>query len=183
MRQDSFRVEGIVIKRKNFKECDRLITIFSKQKGKIILLAKGVRKLHSRRSPSIELFNSLILYIVPSHNINILTETQLLNNYCSWKENLVRVGVAYYFCELVDKLTAEQQSHPTVYVLLQDSLRLLETENLGQLIRNFEEKLLVQLGFGLPESLVDSKGSLINYIESITERKINSPKIIKSFSC
>ncbi len=181
MKYDSFKIEGIVIKRKNYKEADKLITVFSKEKGKIILLAKGVRRLNSRKSSSVELFNSLNLYYLNNNNFNILTETQLINSYSSWKGNLIRVGVAYYLCELIDKLMPEQQVHADVYLLLENSLFLLEKSPLSHLIRDFEEKLLDLLGYGLPEPVLQSKGSIVGYIESITERHIVSPKIIKSF--
>lgn len=181
MKYDSCKIEGIVIKRRDYKEADKLITVFSKEKGKIILLAKGVRRLNSRKSSSVELFNRLNLYFLNNNNFNLLTETQLINSYSFWKNNLVRVGVAYYLCELIDKLLPEQQAHTDAYLLLENSLCLLEKAPLGSLIRSFEEKLLELLGYGLPEPVSESKGSLVGYIESITERRIVSPKIIKSF--
>jgi len=51
----SYKTEGIIIKRKNFGEADRILTIFTKNKGKISIVAKGVRKINSRRAPHIEL--------------------------------------------------------------------------------------------------------------------------------
>ena len=53
----SFKAEGIVIKRSNYSEADRIVTIFTKKNGKIKVKANGVRKIASRRSPHIELFN------------------------------------------------------------------------------------------------------------------------------
>ena len=53
----SFKTEGIVIKRRNFNEADRIITVFSKRNGKINIKASGVRKITSRRSPHLELLN------------------------------------------------------------------------------------------------------------------------------
>jgi len=178
----SCQVEGIILKRRNYLETDRIITVFTRQKGKITVIAKGVRKLHSRRSPSLELFNNINLFLIASHNWDIVTETQILNNFTGWKENLVRVGVAYYFCELVDRLTAEEQANIEVYHLLQDSLSRLTNDNLKLLIRYFEETILQQLGYGIPKELALCEGSLVRFIETITERKINSPEIIKSFS-
>jgi DNA repair protein RecO (recombination protein O) len=42
--------EGIILKRRNLGETDRILTVFSRQYGKIKILAKGVRKINSRRS-------------------------------------------------------------------------------------------------------------------------------------
>ncbi len=49
----SYLIEGIVIKRRNSGESDRLVTVYSPTHGKITLKAKGVRK-STRRSGQLE---------------------------------------------------------------------------------------------------------------------------------
>ncbi|MBI2622470.1 DNA repair protein RecO, partial [Candidatus Microgenomates bacterium] len=70
----SYRAEGIILKRTNFGEADRFLTVFSKRHGKIKILAKGVRRITSRRGPNIELFNLATLYIHKGRHLDILTE-------------------------------------------------------------------------------------------------------------
>jgi len=79
----------------------------------------------------------------------------------------------------VDKLTPEEQENLAVFELLSDSLGKIDKTGLKVLVRDFEEKLLTDLGFGVPAVLQKQSGSLKTYIESIIEKKLNSPKIIK----
>ena len=175
----SYKTEGIILKRINYGEADKILTIYTKHHGKIKALAKGIRKLTSRKAGSLELFNHAIVFLVKGKNFDLVTEAQAVDLFKSWRQNLVRVGVAYYFCELVDKLTPEEQENLAVFELLRDSLNKLNVANLSVLVRNFEETLLNDLGFGVPALLKNQPGSLKEYIESIIEKKINSPKIIK----
>ena len=175
----TFKTEGIILKRTNYGEADRILTIYTKRHGKIKAIAKGIRKLTSRKAGSLELFNHAVLFLAKWKNFDLITEAQSVNLFKSWRKNLVRVGVAYYFCELVDKLTPEEQENQAVFELLSKSLAQMDKARLSVLVRDFEEKLLHELGFGVPAVLKNQPGSLEAYIESIIEKKINSPKIIK----
>ncbi len=173
-----FKTEGIVLKRINFGEADKILTIYTNHYGKIRAIAKGVRKLTSRKGGNVELFNQIVVFLNKGRNLNILTEVQVLNTFKVWRRDLKKVAVAYYFCELVDKLTPDEQSHRVVYKLLVDFLsKIGSTKGLPKLIREFEEKLLIELGFGIPAELKQASISLKSYIEEITERQINSQRV------
>lgn len=175
----SYKTEGIILKRSNFGEADRLLTIFTKNHGKLRVIAKGVRRITSRRGGSLELFNYVSVYLNNGKNLDNVSEVEILNHFTNWRKNIKAVGVAYYLCELVDKLTAEGQEHYQVFELLVNSLSELGNSNYTELVVNFEKQLLTELGFGIPVNLINSKKSLKDYIEQITEKKITSPKIIR----
>jgi len=174
----TFKTEGIILKRTNLGEADRLLTIYTKHYGKIKALAKGVRKITSRRGGSVEIFNHVSLFLVQGKNLDLITETETIESYGLWRKDLKKVGLAYYFCELTDRLTPEGQVHEKVFELLLSYLKKLSLELDYRLVRSFEEELLGELGFGVPEALKKTPGSLKSYIESIIEKKINAPKIL-----
>lgn len=175
----SYKTEGIILKRTNYGEADRILTIYTKHYGKIRALAKGVRRITSRRSGSVELFNQAVIFLNKGKNLDLLTEAQVVNSFKSWRRDLKKVAVAYYFCELVDKLTPEEQPQPAVFQLLSRFLGKISTASLPELTRSFEVTLLEELGFGVPEELKRSSRSLRDYIESIVEKKLNSQEIAK----
>lgn len=175
----NYKAEGIILKRTNFGEADRILTIYTKQYGKLRVLAKGVRKINSRRGGNLELFNHVAILVSSGRNLDVLIEVQLIDSFSSWRKNLKAVGVAYYFCELVDKLTAEGQEHLNVFELLLAYLGKVNDGKFSDLVVNFERSLLKDLGFGVPQELENSKKSLKGYIEEITEKTINSPKVIR----
>lgn len=170
----SYKTEGIILKRINLGEADKILTIYTKHYGKIKALAKGVRKITSRKGGNVELFNQVIIFLAKGKNLDILTEVQVVNSFRKWRKDLDKVSTAYYLCELVDKLTPEGQPSQAVFRLLKDSLSKIDQEKRLGLTRAFEEKLLEELGFGIPPGLKQAKGNLKAYIEEITERKINS---------
>jgi DNA repair protein RecO (recombination protein O) len=175
-----FKVEGIILRRSDYSEADRILTIFSKEKGKVRVIAKGVRKLTSRKAAALELFNFSEIFITEGKGMGIVTEAEVKNSFRKWRDDLIRVGVAYYFCEIVDKLTADEEGHREVFELLRNALSKLEDSKLKQQVFEFECKLLSTLGYGEHAGSDGKNGSLHKYIEGITERKINSPGIIKS---
>lgn len=175
----SFKTEGIVIKRKNFGEADRILTVFTKNKGKISIIAKGVRKISSRRSSHIELLN-LSLLTCHDSKMPILTEAEALSYFSPLKCDLTKAGYAFYVCELIDGLLAEHQENRAVFNLLQQVFYDLEIEeNPKKRIKRFEEELIILLGFWPKEQmfLEDSE----SFIEGIMERKIKTRRIFNNF--
>lgn len=167
----SYKTEGIILKRTNYGEADRIITVFTKKYGKIKILAKGVRRITSRRGPNIELFNLVTLFIHKGRTFDILTEAQVVASFQHIRKRLELVGLAYYVCELVDGLCAEHQSHPNVYRLLVETLHKLDKG----LIQQFETTLLVELGFlNNAYAIVDTS----SYIEEILERRLKTRRFL-----
>lgn len=172
----SFRTEGIIIKRKNYGEADRILTVFTKNRGKISVMAKGVRKISSRRSSHVELLNLSVLTLHDS-KMPILTEAETLNHFSPLKCDLTKAGYAFYVCELVDGLLAEHQENRAVFHLLQQIFYDLEIDpNPRKRIKRFEEELIILLGFWPREQmfLEDSE----SFIEGIMEKKIKTKRII-----
>lgn len=167
----SYKIEGVVIKRKNFGEADRIITLFTRNKGKIKVLAKGVRRITSRRGPNIELFNQVELSIHEGRSFDVLTEASVLNTFSQIRKNLDLVGLGFHVCEVVDGLCAEDQSHPKVYDLILEILNELDHGG----IHAFERNLLIELGF-LPREHKEVDTTL--YIENILERKLKTRRVI-----
>ena len=66
-----------------------------------------------------------------------------------------------------------------VFLILLNSLKKIGQVRPIVVVRSFEESLLDELGFGVPSEYQPIKGSLKNYIETITEREIKTPKVLK----
>lgn len=141
------KVEGIVLKRRNLGEADRILTVFSFQKGKISVLAKGVRRIISRRAGSVELLNRSVMYLYPARSFLILTEAVTLDTFQKLKEDLTLSTYAFHIIELVDKLTAENQENRSLYEHLVNVLQRLSRNPRQILVRAFEVKILSDLGF------------------------------------
>lgn len=180
----TYKTEGIIISRTNFGEADRILTVLSKHYGKIRLVAKGVRRMISRKGGNVELFNHVDLFIARGRNLDIITEVQVKNAHTAWRKNLEAVATAYYLAELVDRLTAEGEKNQTVFFLLSSSLGKISPNQAKneKLIEDFQKQLLLQLGFGIPEGIPQDEAGFRAYIEKIIERKLKSPNIRERIS-
>jgi len=178
-----YRTNGVIIKRKNFGEADRILTIFTKHYGKISAIAKGVRKISSRRGGSLELFCLVKIYLVRGKNLDIVTEVEVEKSYFKLKSDLAKIARGFYICELIDRLTGERQENRQLYNLIADTLFFLDREKgnrekLDLIIREFEQAFLVELGYWPKDK---SFGSLEpkKFIENILEAKIKSSRVLK----
>ncbi len=167
----TLNVEGIILKRKSLGEADRILTVFTKKFGKIKVLAKGVKRITSRRGPNVELFNQVEISIHQGKTFDILTEAQVLNTFPKLRKNLDLVGLAFHICEIVDGLCPEKVSHPKIYDMM---LQILKELDHG-LIHTFEKNLLQELGY-LPKDHEDIDTTL--YIEKILEKRLKTRRIM-----
>ncbi|MBI4036738.1 DNA repair protein RecO [Candidatus Daviesbacteria bacterium] len=151
----AFKTEGIILKRKNYSESDRILTIFSKNRGKITVLAKGVRKITSRRAGNVELLNRVQIFLHQGKNFLILTEATSIDTYPKIKEDLTLSTYAYHIIELMDRLTAENQPNLDLYNDLVEVLNRLSDSPRQILIRAFEVRILSNLGFWSTENIAD----------------------------
>ncbi len=177
----SYKAEGIVLKRKNVGETDRILTFFSKTYGKIQIRAPGVRKITSKRSPHIELLNFSVLSIYKSFHssLPIVTEAQTLESFSGVKRSLKKIGMAFYICELVTSFCPENQENKKIFFLLKDTLRCLDNSLDGSslVLDNFENEFLELLGF-MPKSFLAYDRQA--FIENILEKKLKTKKILSS---
>jgi len=164
-----FRTEGVVLKRNNFGEADRIVTIYTRDYGKISAIAKGVRRPRSKKAGHVELGNWCKIFVARGKNIDLLTEVELkcafgIANFSEEKANRI-----YHLLELVESLTPEHQKNPQVFILLVQFLKMLskpgppreagggKDEDFSLLSSVFKIKLLSTLGFFSSQSLKDSR--------------------------
>lgn len=139
--------EGIIIKRSNFGEADRILTVVTPYKGKIKIVAKGVRKITSRRGGNVELLNKVKLHIYQGTGMPILTEAESILTFPKIKNDLIMCSYGSYIIELIEKFLPEEQPNPAAYQLLASILGLLESNPRQIFIRAYEIKLLSIMGF------------------------------------
>lgn len=175
-----YKVEGIVLKRKNVGEVDRILTVFTKEYGKVRVIAKGIRRITSRRAGHVEVFSRVRLMLHRNRSLDIVTEAQVQDEYKQLREYLVLVNGAYFLCELVDRLLPEKQESQNVYVLLRQALVALDTNQYHDIVglcEQFALTLLHTLGF-LPSNKILPSEQIQPFIENIVERKINTYKFL-----
>ena len=183
---NNYRIEGIILSRRNYKEADKILTIFTKQHGQKTILAKGIRKISSKRASHLEIFTHISALIHQSKFLDILTEVISYDVYPNIRKSLERISHVYVALELVQRMTVENQEMPDIFNLLVEYLNKLNDQNTNRAdalntLFNFKRNLLQKLGFikvnnNYTPLLIDDK------IQEIIEHKINSQKLLEKIS-
>jgi DNA repair protein RecO (recombination protein O) len=145
----SIRVHAIILRHANWGEADRLVTLYTREQGKMRAIAKGARKITSRKAGHLEPFTQVKLQLARGRDLFIVTQADTLDAYQPLRENLVLTGYASYLVELLDRFVYEEGSaNPTLFRLLADSLkRLADGGDIWLAVRYYEMRLLDFLGF------------------------------------
>jgi DNA repair protein RecO (recombination protein O) len=149
-RERVYRTEGVVLRRQNLGEADRLTTVYTLHYGKLRLVAKGVRKLQSRKAGHLEPFTRVALLIARGRELDIITQAESIEDFQVLQYDLERLGYASYLVELLDRFTVEEnEENRAQYRLLLESLeRLAGMEaNPAAVILYFELRLLELVGY------------------------------------
>lgn len=177
MKLHAYTSEGIILGRINYGEADRIISLFSKDKGRSSLMAKGVRRLKSRKRGHIEMFSKIKYQASVGHGIDLMTEAEVVDDFKDIRKSLKKISLAYYFMEVVGKITHEGEGNLGVYELLENSLeRLKGTIHLKDLRLEFINNLLILLGYWPENKALDNPDAKL---EEIIERQIYSERVGK----
>ena len=87
-----YRAEGVIIHRRSYGEADRFLTIFTKHHGKIRVLAKGIRKITSKRAPHLDTLSIVSLVVYTGKSIDTVGECARLSKQFSFTSDLSKVS-------------------------------------------------------------------------------------------
>ncbi len=146
----TYREEGIVIRKKDFGEADKILTLYTRDRGRVTAFAPGARKVTSRKASATELFTHGVYFFSEGKNMDVITESEVLNSFYPLRDDLPKAALAFYLAELLDFLLPEGQPNYPVYRLFLESVSLLSrAKRRHELwVRAFEIKALSQLGYG-----------------------------------
>lgn len=140
--------DAIVIGLMDYRETDRLITLFTREHGRISGVARGARKSVKRFGGSLELFARLTASFIPHDALATIREVDLVTIYPGIRATLGGIAHAGYAAELVAALTPERYPNQRVFRLLTAYLEQLDRTAASPADRHFFEiNLLNILGY------------------------------------
>lgn len=175
----SYKLEGIVIRRINIGEADKLITIYSKTQGKVLVAARGIRKINSRKAPHLELFNYVRIFLAKAKQFDIVTEADTLENFPFLRDSLEIVAYGYRIIEEINILCPEREEHFDIFNLLLGTLKSMDRHRGDVRVQTdrFTRELLWRLGY-LPRNNIMEGEQLKIFLENIIERKLKSDSLL-----
>lgn len=170
-----YKTEGIILRRFNANEWDRLMVVYTKEFGKVLVRAKSLRKKEAKMKSQLELFNYVHLILAKGKNMDTISGVVLLNGFPSIRKNLESLAAAFYIGELLDKLIVGPEKDERIWQLVLKAFNFLEENHrsadvIKKLISRFEYNLLALLGHR-PEK---ERKSYLDLVQYISGEKIES---------
>jgi DNA repair protein RecO (recombination protein O) len=111
----TYKTPGIILKRWNHKEKDKMMRIFTPEHGKITVRAISARKIKSKLAGHLEPFIYSDLFIACSKTIDIVAGSNTIQSHARLRHSLTHSALANYFAEIIDRLTQEEQEDPELF--------------------------------------------------------------------
>jgi len=146
-RPRNYQTEAVVIRKTKLGEADRILSLYTPDRGKIQAVAKGVRKTRSKMSGHLELLTHSQVSLARGRNLETVTGTRTIHGYYALKSDLWRASCGLYVCELTERFTADHVANRPLYDTLLDTLDRLCRGDGALELRAFELALLNRVGY------------------------------------
>lgn len=144
----SRRVEAVVLRHTDWGEADRLLVLYTRELGKVRAIAKGARKMRSRKAGHLQPFTRVVLLLAKGRDLWIVTQAEMQDSFQPLRENLLKTAYVSYVVEILDRFIYEEGESQGIYRLLVRTLkRISEEEDAYLAVRYFEIRMLDFLGF------------------------------------
>ena len=174
-----YKTEGIILKATDQAELDRLLTVYTKERGKILVRAISARKRESKLKGLLVPFGWSQFLLARSRTIDIVTDVQPVDNFSHLRQGLERLALAFYFSELIDRLVVAPEPDEALWQLILKAFEVLDDLRYQpQKIKTaFETRLLEVLGYGQAPG-----ESPLDFIQDLVGQEIKSVSFLRELS-
>ena len=141
------KTRGIILKRSNFGEADRILTVLTERFGKISAIAKGSRKIKARLLGHLEPFMLINFQLYEGKNFQIVTGAESEKVFENIQNDFKKTSRAFYLAELVDKFLERDEKSLEIFRIFLEALEYLNENNIDLMLRFFELKIIEASGF------------------------------------
>lgn len=178
-----YNLTAIILKRQDFKEDDLLVTVYSQEKGKLTVLARGAKKILSKLAGHLEPVSLSYLNIVDGRSLDQLIGADMRQSYGKIKADLIKLSAAGWFLHLLDQMTMENHTDARIFSLTQKYLDFLEKKSqdceIAKIAAGF--KLLHLLGLNpAGKAEVKFKDEIGFVVENNIEKIYQNKKIVEN---
>lgn len=176
------KLHGIILKKTDLKNDDKYITILTKELGKISVIAKGVKKLTSRKRGSIETFNIIKLSYTDFKSIYYLQDTLIIKSFNIAAKTTEEIISCMYILEIIDKIMPQEEPNETIFNILAKTIYFLSNNYSDNIINAFNLKILKMLGFYSSKEFKFIDEAIKSHLKDLETKtyeeivKLNTPK-------
>ncbi len=141
-----YHTEALVLRAIPVQEADRVLVLLTPERGKLRAWAHGAARPSSRKRGAVQLFCRASFLMEEGRELDSVRQAEALEDFSDLQADLVLLGSASYFCELVEGFVAEEAPSPGVYQLLLQSLRALRSYPPSLVMFFFQSRLWTLIG-------------------------------------
>jgi DNA repair protein RecO (recombination protein O) len=145
------KIEGIIIRTTNYGETNKIITIYSRESGKVGVMARGAKKPKSRLSSISQLFTYGYYFVQQSSGLGTLQQGEVIQSMRKLREDIMLTAHAAYIAELTDKLTDDKKTNPYLFELLYQTLHYMNEGLDLDILRSIYEIKMLHVAGILPK--------------------------------
>ena len=122
---EELNVKGLIVKESDFGENDKLLTIITETKGKIFVTVKGGKSLRNKFISVAESFSYGTFGLRKTSKFFYLFDADLIDDFYPIREDLVKMSLAYYICDIANELSLEEVADEALLKLTLNALYAL----------------------------------------------------------
>lgn len=126
-----YRTKAFILKKEDFSEADRIFTVFSKEFGKLEVLAKAIRKIGSKLRGGMELFYLSDIEFIQGKTHKTLTDAILFDSFQNLRKDLKRLKIAQDISEMICDLIKGEEKDEKIWKLLETTFQELNKSSLS----------------------------------------------------
>ena len=152
--QNTFVTDAINLKSYNLSEADKIIVMYSKEKGLIKGVAKGVKKTKSKLGARMDLLVANTLMLHKGKNLDTICQAEVVNNFYNTRKDLDKIFYSMYIAEVVNNFGLEEDpGAEVIYNLLYKALNTISNANnkieIMLAVIKFQLKIMHETGFSI----------------------------------
>lgn len=125
------KTEAIVLTKINYSESSNIVSLFTKDYGRLSAIVKGGRRPKSKISSVVDPPNhiNIVLYKKESREVQLISEADIIDHYPKIKADLEKIKYAFAIIELVKNLTPEREAHEKLFRGIVRIFSLIDSSN------------------------------------------------------
>lgn len=141
------KCEGIVIRNNSYGESNKVVTLYTREWGKVGVMARGAKKPNSRLAAVTQPFTYGQFLVKRGSGLGTMQQGDIISSMRGIKEDIFLTAYASYVVDLTDKSTDEKTPNPYLFELLYQTLNYMNEGYEPEILVNiYEMKILNSLG-------------------------------------
>ncbi|HOV99405.1 MAG: DNA repair protein RecO [Bacteroidetes bacterium] len=144
------KTDAIILKSMKYRDTSKIVTMYTKEFGKLQGIAKGSRGLKSKFGSSLEplMYSQVVMYKKENRDLHLLTQGTMIQSFNSFYSSLEHLSVAFALAELVHRITSHEEKNIPFFQLLLTTLSELDASDEPlKYLYAFEAQIAQTMGF------------------------------------